>query len=141
MMADFIIDANILMSILISGKASYRPILNYYRFIVPDFVFLEIEKYSSIILEKTKLNEEEFKQWSYFVFSQIRAFPRYVLSEDVLIKSNHLLKDIDPKDTSYVALSMELSLVLLIRDDILYKGLRKKGFRKVMKFDDFLRNI
>jgi predicted nucleic acid-binding protein len=140
-MSDFIIDANILMSILISGKASYRPILNYYRFIVPDFVFLEIDKYSSIILEKTKLNEEEFKQWSCFVFSQIRTFPRYILSEDLLIKSNHLLKDIDLKDTSYVALSMELNLVLLTRDDILYKGLRKKGFRKVMKFDDFLRNI
>jgi predicted nucleic acid-binding protein len=140
-MADFIIDANILMSILISGKAFYRPILTYYRFIVPDFVFLEIEKYSSVILEKTKLNEDEFKQWSYFVFSQIRTFPRYVLSEDILAKSNHLLKDIDLKDTSYIALSMELNLVLLTRDDILYKGLRKKGFRKVMKFDDFLRNI
>ena len=140
-MADFIIDANILMSILISGKASYRPILNYYQFIVPDFVFLEIDKNCSVILETTKLNEEEFKQWSYFVFSQIRAFPRYILSEDVLIKSNQLLKDIDLQDTSYVALSIELNLVLLTRDDILYKGLRKKGFRKVMKFDDFLRNI
>ncbi len=140
-MVDFIIDANILMSILISGKASYRPILNYYRFVAPDFVFLEIEKYSSIILEKTKLDEEEFKQWSYFVFSQIRTFPRYILTEDVLTKSNQLLYDIDLKDTSYVALSMELNLVLLTRDDILYKGLRKKGFRKIMKFDDFLRNI
>jgi predicted nucleic acid-binding protein len=62
-------------------------------------------------------------------FFQIRTFPRYVLSEDVRIKSNHLLKDIDLKDTSYVALSMELNLVLLTRDDILYKGLHKKGFR------------
>jgi predicted nucleic acid-binding protein len=84
-MADFIIDANILMSILISGKASYRPILNYYRFIVPNFVFLEIEKYSSVIVEKIKLNEEKFKQRSYFVFFQIRTFPRYVLSEGVLV--------------------------------------------------------
>lgn len=140
-MVDFIIDANILMSILISGKASYRPILTYHRFVAPDFIFLEIEKYSSIILEKTKLNEEEFKKWSYFVFSQIRTFLRYVLSEDVLTKSNQLLKDIDLKDTSHVALSIELNLVLLTRDDILYKGLRKKGFRKVMKFDDFLKNI
>ncbi len=140
-MIDFIIDANILMSMLISGKAAYRPILTYYRFIVPDFAFVEIDKYSSIILQKTKLNEEEFKQWSCFVFSQVRTIPRYILSEDVLTKSNQLLHDIDLKDTSYVALSMELNLVLLTRDDILYKGLRKKGFRKVMKFDDFLRNI
>jgi predicted nucleic acid-binding protein len=72
---DFIIDANILMNILISGKASYRPILSYYRFIVPDFVFLEIEKYSSIVFEKTKLDEEEFKQWSYFVFFKLEHFP------------------------------------------------------------------
>ena len=140
-MIDFIIDANILMSMLISGKSLYRPLLTYYRFYAPDFVFIEIEKYSSIILQKTKLNEEELKIWTYFVFSQIRVMPKYVLTQESLSKTNHLLKDVDLKDTSYVALSMQMDLVLLTRDDILFTGLRKQGFRKVMKFDDFLRNI
>jgi len=48
-MTDFVMDANVLMSILISGKASYRPILTYYQFILPDFVFIEVDKGSSII--------------------------------------------------------------------------------------------
>jgi predicted nucleic acid-binding protein len=125
-MTDFIIDANILMSMLISGKAAYRPILTYHKFIIPDFAFVEIDKYSSIISQKTKLNEDEFKQWSCFVFSQIRTIPRYVLSEDVLIKSNQLLYDIDLKDTSYVALSMELNLVLLTREMIFYTEVYEK---------------
>jgi hypothetical protein len=140
-MTDFIIDANILMSMLISGKAVYRPILSYYRFITPDFVFVEIDKYSPVITQKTKLNEAELRQWTYYIFSQIRAMPKFVLSEETLEKTSELLHDIDLKDTSYVALAMQLDLVLLTRDVILYKGLRKKGFRKVMKFDDFLRNI
>ena len=48
-MMDLIIDANVLMSILISGKASYRPILTFYNFILPDFALVEIEKYRDVL--------------------------------------------------------------------------------------------
>jgi hypothetical protein len=44
-MTDFVIDANVLMSILISGKAGYRPILTFNNFILPDFALIEVEKY------------------------------------------------------------------------------------------------
>jgi len=129
-MTDFIIDANILMSILISGKAAYRPILRNYRFITPDFVIVEIDKYSPVITQNTKLNEEELRQWSNYIFAQIRAMPKYILSEETLEKTSELLHEIDLKDTSFAALAMQLDLVLLTRDDILYKGLCKKAFGK-----------
>ena len=48
-MTDFVIDANVLMSILISGKASYRPILTFHNFILPDFALVEIEKYKDVL--------------------------------------------------------------------------------------------
>ncbi len=76
-MTDFVIDANILMSILISGKASYRPLLTYFNFILPDFVLVEVEKYKHILRTKTKMQDEEFLQWTYFVFSQITILPQY----------------------------------------------------------------
>ncbi len=41
-MTDFVIDTNVLMSILISGKADYRPILTFNNFILPDFALIEI---------------------------------------------------------------------------------------------------
>ena len=140
-MTDFAIDANILMSILISGRASYRPLLTYYNFILPDFVLVEVEKYKHILRTKTKMQDDEFLQWTYFVFSQITILPQYALNEESLEKSKKLLDKIDLKDTTYVALAMQLDLPLLTRDNSLYEGLRKQGFRKVMLFEDFLRTL
>lgn len=50
-MRNYVLDANILMSILISGRADYRPILTFFNFILPDFVMVEVEKYSQIIVK------------------------------------------------------------------------------------------
>jgi len=71
---NYIIDANILMSILISGKAIYKPLLNYYNFILPDFALVEIDKYKETIFEKTKMQKSELIKFSYSVFSEITIY-------------------------------------------------------------------
>ncbi len=138
---DFVIDANILMSMLISGKASYRPLLTYYNFILPDFVLVELEKHKEVLKSKTKIQEDEFLQWSYFVFSQLTILPNYTLKPESLEKSEKLLEQIDLKDVTYVALAMQLDLILLTRDKPLYEGLRKQKFKKVLLFEDFLQTL
>ncbi len=140
-MIDFVIDANVLMSVLISGKASYRPLLSYYNFIMPDFVLVEVEKYQNTLKSRTKMQEDEFLRWTYFVFSQLVVLPQYILNQESLNKSYKLLQKIDLKDTAYVALAMQLDLTLLTRDVPLYEGLRKQGFRNVMLFEDFLKGL
>ena len=140
-MTDYVIDANVLMSILISGKAAYRPVLNYFRFITPEFALVEIDKYSPLILQKSKMQEAELLQWTHFVFSRLTILPKYSLDRDCLAKANKLLENIDLKDASYVALAMQLDLILLTRDEPLITGLRKQGFRKAMRFEDFFRSI
>lgn len=87
------------------------------------------------------MSENQFIDWTYFTFSQLTILPQYVLEESILIKSERLLDKIDLKDLTYVALSMQLDLPLLTRDTILYEGLRKLGFSKIMLFDDFLRKL
>lgn len=140
-MRDFVIDANVLISILISGKASYRPILSYFHFILPEFALVEVEKYKPVIFQKTKLHEDELRMWTHFVFSNITILPYYIFLSESLDKANVLLKNIDLKDTSYVALGMQLDLILLTRDKPLFTGLKKQGYRKVMLFEDFLKSI
>ena len=138
---NYIIDANILMSILISGKAIYKPLLNYYNFILPDFALVEIDKYKETIFEKTKMQKSELIKFSYSVFSEITILPNYVIDEYVITKALDLVKDVDIKDVSYVALSMQLNLVLLTRDKKLISGIKKKKYNKIMLFDEFLKNI
>lgn len=140
-MTNYVIDANVLMSILISGKAAYRPILNYYNFIIPDFALVEIDKYRASIEQRTKLNAIELRQWTYAIFQEVTVLPSYVLERSLLEKAHNLVKSVDEKDITYVALSMQLDLFLITRDKPLHAHLRKQGFRKVILFDTFLQNI
>lgn len=140
-MTDYVIDANILMSILISGKAGYRPLLTFYNFILPDFALIELEKFQNVLKSKTRMSGVQFTEWTYFIFDKLTILPKYVLNQTVLKKSERLLESVDMKDVSYVALAMQPDLPLLTRDYSLYKGLREQGFRKVVLFEDFLRSI
>jgi predicted nucleic acid-binding protein len=102
---------------------------------------VEIDKYSQLIAAKTKMSEAELVQWTHFVFSQITVLPKYSLDRECIAKANRLLEKIDLKDVSYIALAMQLDLVLLTRDEPLITGLRKQGFRKVMGFEEFFKTV
>lgn len=87
------------------------------------------------------MQEDDLLQWTHFVFSNITILPYYIFSDESLNNANALLKTIDLKDTSYVALGMQLDLILLTRDKPLFTGLKKQGYRKVMLFEDFLKSV
>ncbi|WP_250630608.1 hypothetical protein [Rhodoflexus caldus] len=67
------------MTILISGKAGYRPILTFNNFILPDFALIEVERYKDVLKAKTKMSKSQFTQWTYFVFAQLTILPQYIL--------------------------------------------------------------
>jgi predicted nucleic acid-binding protein len=137
----FVVDANVLISILISGKASYKPILTFLDFFTPDFALEEIEKYKPVIFEKSRLNPDELRYFTFFVFNEITVAPNFVIGDEAIIKATELVSNIDIKDVSYVALSIQLDTVLLTRDKKLVQGLKRKGFRKVMLFEEFLASL
>jgi predicted nucleic acid-binding protein len=139
-MTDFILDANVLMSILLSGKSSYKPLLKFFRFKTPEFVLVEIDKYKEMLFLKTKLGNLEFLKWTYFVFSEVAVLPQYVIEKETLVKAEKLLINSDQKDIAYVALAMQLDIVLITRDVPLFNHLKKQGFRKVMLLENFLQS-
>lgn len=66
-MRDAVVDANVLMSMLISGKAIYKTLLSDYTFFSSDFAFIEIEKYQRIIRQKSRLETDSFQRFSYLL--------------------------------------------------------------------------
>lgn len=138
---DYIIDTSILMSILISGKSSYKPIVMFNRFVSIDYIFKEIDEYKERIFDKSKLERNQLVEYTNQIISRITVLPRYVVSEVNIRKATDLTKDIDFNDVWFIALSLEYDLTLLTRDEKLYKGLTKKGFKKIMLFDQFLKML
>ena len=140
-MFDYIIDTNVLMSILISGKSSYKPIVMFNRFVSIDFIFNEIDEYRNTIFEKSKLDKTQLTDYTDQIMSRVTILPRYVITNSNLQKATELTKDIDFNDVWFVAMSLEYGLPLLSRDVKLYNGLHKKGFKDIILFDQFLKSF
>ncbi len=138
---DYVLDANIIMSMLISGKASYRLLVSSYRFHLPGYALLELEEYHEVIHAKSKLKGDAFTEFTLDLFRHIRVIPHFVVDDKFHRKAQALTDGVDEKDSEYVALALALNLTLLTRDEPLLTGLQKRGFRKVMRFSDFLKRI
>lgn len=137
----YIIDANILMSILISGKSQYINMLSLFDFILPEFAFVELNLYKDVVIQKTKLDKIQFRQYAYTVFSLIKFSPTFIQQEKSIIQATKYCEKVDIKDVSYISLAIDTELILLTRDEKLYKGLRKQGFKQIELFENFLNNV
>jgi len=80
----------------------------------------------------------DFKEFCKEIFSHMVVIPKLAIEDENWIKARELCKDVDEKDTAYVALSIELDIPLLTRDNKLYRGLRKKQFGSVILLEKFL---
>lgn len=138
---DFVLDANVIMSILISGKAYHREVLADTRYCSVDFVFDEISKYQAVIQTKAKLSRPSLQRFVFDIFSLITVIPSFVINDEDWQYAAKICQTVDSRDVAYVALSKATNFPLVTRDKPLYTGLRKKGFRNVILFDEFLNSI
>lgn len=136
--SDYVLDANIVMSMLIGGRAQTLGFLSQFAIYSPDFMVQELDLYTNLIRRKTKLTDEQLVRYTLSLFRQLTIVPRFCIDESALKIAHQLCSGIDIKDTAYVAVSQQFDFPLVTRDKPLYTGLRRKGFRNVILFDEFL---
>ncbi len=137
----YVTDANVIFASLISGKEDYELLFANHKLFLPDFALQEIQKYQPVILEKTKLTFEELKTYTLAVFDRLTVVPNLLVSTQSYFKAFHLCKDVDEKDTPYLALAIEFDIELLTSDAELVDGLKAKGFNKVVLLRDFFEQM
>ena len=138
---DYVIDANVLISMLITGRASYYTLAKHFHFYLPSFALQELEEYQDVVFEQSRLQPGEVRRFARQLFPLLTITPTIAVDPDSRKQAEVLAKAIDPKDREYVALALQLSIPLLSRDKPLTAGLRKKGFRQVMLFSEFLEGV
>jgi predicted nucleic acid-binding protein len=133
----YVTDANVIFSSLISGREEYLKAFTEHKFYLPDFALFEIQIYQSEILKKTKLSQEQLKEFTLSLFGSLVVVPNVLISNRNYLQAFQLCKDIDEKDIAYVALALELGINLLTKDNELITGLRAKGFTQVISLEEF----
>ena len=133
-----VIDSNIIFSAIISGKQFYIDIIQSNEFYTPDIVFIEPEKYETRIIEKSRLPIEDFRKFVRMLFEKIVVIPKLAISKENWQKAYNFCKDVDEKDTPFIALSIELSMPLWTNDKSLTEGLKTRNFNQFISTEQLM---
>jgi len=133
---ELIIDANILMSALISSQGkTFDLIFNEgLRLYAPEFLFEEIKKYKDEIIQKSKISKSEFD----LLFSIICTKIEIVSKEEFkgfINKAKKITPDQD--DTEYLALALKLNCPIWSND----KQLKKQNYVRIINTIELIKSI
>lgn len=129
-MKPIIVDTNIVFSALVNKNS---PIASFLldpqrTLLMPKFGFVELFKHKEKICKISKHSHDEILEILYELIRHIDFYDENMISVDALQKSWLLVKDIDPKDMLFVALTIEVDGLLWTGDAKLRSGLEAKGF-------------
>ena len=132
-----IIDTNILFSILLSKENKYKHILfnTNLEFYTCNFLFVEIFKHKNKIQNISNLTEDEVLWQLETILNKITFIKEEFIPKEIFNKAYLLSKDIDEKDTPFVALSIFLNGLILTGDKKLKNHLKQKGFNNFYELE------
>lgn len=125
-----VVDTNLIFSALISKASKIRDILfeKNMIFYALNYLITEIYKHKEKLHKLSKLDESEFDIYLNGIIERIQFVPTDIISKLSRQKAYELCKDVDIKDTPFIALSIEIGIPLWTGDKKLMNGLRLKGF-------------
>jgi len=123
-------DANIIVSTLISDTRRIRRILarRDLQFVSPKFIVIELFKHAPKIQKATRLSKDAVLELLSSIINRIKFYEEDSISVGSWTEAFRLCRDVDEKDTPYIALALELDAQIWTNDKELKIGLGKKGF-------------
>ena len=129
-METVVVDFNKIFSALLKPSRIREILLTpgMHHFSAPNFVFVELFKHFSKIQRFSVHTPEELVELIEQLVNALELYPESQISLNNRQLAYELCKDIDSKDTPYIALALELNCKLWTGDLELKNGLRAKGF-------------
>jgi len=138
-----IVDANIIFSAILNTNGKIGDILlnshNIFEFIAPRFLKEEIRKYHNKIILISGYSSIELQNIEDKVYKPISFISDVHIPLSIRISSEHLVKEIDPKDVTYIAFAKYFRCKLWSGDKALQNGLIKKGFTNIITTDELFK--
>lgn len=132
-----VVDANVIFSSLIARGKPFEvfeanKMFGVFRFVAPEFLFMEIGRRADRILSQTNLAKEDLSE----IFSFIKGEIKFVSLSEFSDKMPEA-KKLNFKDSPYLALALKLSCPILSGD----KGLKRQSAVKVLSPSEALEVI
>lgn len=140
----YIVDANIIFSAVLNLKSGIGQFIlksaeNKVSFYAPKYLKIEIDRHLIKIVQRSGLNPEEVKLAIDKIYEYVTFISDEIIPFEEYVKAMRLVREIDPNDVTFVALTNYLEKVLWTGDNKLYNGLKKLGYKRVVNFSDIKR--
>jgi predicted nucleic acid-binding protein len=98
----------------------------------------EIQKHWERLKKISKLSDNQLQTSYTQVLSKIKFINEGIIPAETWLASEEITKRIDIDDTYFVALTKFLKATLWTGDKVLYNGLKKLGFKKLLNTTELL---
>ena len=125
-----VVDTSVFFSLLLRRDTSRRRIFltdTALVFYSPRFLFVELFKHKERIVRASELAEEDLLECLHELLARVQFVEEGSVPLNIWMEARRLCRDIDPKDTPFVALTLHLDGRLWTSDEELKAGLRAKG--------------
>jgi predicted nucleic acid-binding protein len=140
-MRKVVVDSNIILAALRTKDSETRRKLMSVvgvLFCTPNFLIAELFKHRDRIFKNANATEIEILEFLNQILEKIHFVNEEIISLENYFDAYYLCRDIDPKDISFVALTIELEADFWTRDNELKRGLLAKGFNRFFDENDLL---
>jgi predicted nucleic acid-binding protein len=128
-----VVDTNIVFSAILNVNSRIAQILIYenpkFQFYSCDYLQIEILKHRDKLIKLTHLSEKELIELESFITHNITFINEHLLPKQLIEETQKLLKNIDPFDVPFVALSKHLNAKLWTGDKKLSIPLKEQNFQ------------
>jgi predicted nucleic acid-binding protein len=131
-----VVDANVILSAIVNTHGNIATLLitnsSIVDFVIPEFSLVEIKEKEKKLYFSQKVSSAIFNENLQSFLSCLTVVGDEQIDEEYFKAAYALTKEVDPKDTMYIALTMALDALLWTGDLKLFRAIRKKGFNQVI---------
>lgn len=114
------------------SQDSYKKVKLY----APEILKVEIENHHDELLKASNLSSNEIRYVQDKIYNHIQFIDDQIIPFEQYVEAMRIVRDIDPDDVTFVALNNYLNETLWTGDTKLYKGLKAKGYTRVVNYQD-----
>ena len=137
-----VVDTNIIFSTLLNSNSTIGDLLfnsdKHFEFYSCSYMRYEIQKHWERLKKISKLSDEQLQVSYAQVLSKLKFVNEEIIPVETWLASEEITKGIDIDDTDFVAMTKFLKATLWTGDKVLYNGLKKIGFKKILNTTELI---
>jgi predicted nucleic acid-binding protein len=137
-----IVDTNIIFSTLLNSNGTIGDLIfnsdKYFTFYSCSYMRYEIHNHWDKLKKISKLTDEQLQMSLSQVLAKLKFINEELIPVKTWLAAEAITKEVDIDDTDFVALTKFLKATLWTGDKVLYRGLKRLNFKKVLNTTELL---